>query len=187
MKQTTRLRLLIASFAICHFFGATGVAQQDDAIRLIVRADDIGSSQAANIACIRSYQDGIVRSVEVMVTAPWFNGAAKMLRENPKLDVGVHLTLTSEWENCKWGPLTMAPSLVDEQGHFYPTTSQRQGAPPNTGFLQAKPKLDEVERELRAQIELAKKTLPNVTHLSCHMGTASCTPELRAIGQQAGG
>ncbi|MFC1597153.1 ChbG/HpnK family deacetylase [Planctomycetota bacterium] len=45
-----------------------------------------------------------------------------MLRENPALDVGVHLTLTSEWENCKWGPVTEAPSLVDRQGHFFPTT-----------------------------------------------------------------
>ena len=154
---------------------------ETDAIRLIVRGDDIGSSHTANVACIRCYRDGIVRSVEVMVTAPWFNEAAKMLRENPTLDVGVHLTLTSEWEICKWGPMTEAPSLVDKQGHFYPMTSQRTDFPPHTGFLQAGPKLEEVERELSAQIELAKATLPNVTHLSCHMGTASCTPELAAL------
>ena len=162
---------------------ACGVAWTDetDAIRLIVRGDDIGSSHAANVACIRCYRDGIVRSVEVMVSAPWFNEAAKMLQENPQLDVGVHLTLTSEWENCKWGPMTEAPSLVDAQGHFYPMTSQRRDFPPGTGFLQAGPKLDEVERELRAQIELALSRLPNVTHLTCHMGTASCTPELSAL------
>ena len=129
----------------CHFtltmicaFGSSflsphGVRSDDsEAIRLIVRGDDIGSSHAANGACIRCYRDGIVRSVEVMVSAPWFNEAARMLNENPQLDVGVHLTLTSEWENCKWGPLTEAPSLVDEQGHFYPMTSQRKGFPPNT-------------------------------------------------------
>ena len=116
-----------------------------------------------------------------MVPAPWFNEAAKMLRENPQIDVGVHLTLTSEWENIKWGPLTDAPSLVDKQGHFYPMTSQRSDFPPRTGFLEADPKLDEVERELRAQIQLALDKLPHVTHLSCHMGTASCTPPLRAL------
>jgi len=154
---------------------------EDSGIRLIVRADDIGSSHAANVACIQTYREGIVRSVEVMVPAPWFNEAVKMLCDNPKLDVGVHLTLTSEWENMKWGPVTEAPSLVDDRGHFYPTTSQRRDSPANTGFLQAGAKLDEVESELRAQIELALDKLPNVTHLSCHMGTASATPELRTL------
>jgi predicted glycoside hydrolase/deacetylase ChbG (UPF0249 family) len=104
-----------------------------------------------------------------------------MLRDNPALDVGVHLTLTSEWEHCKWGPVTEAPSLIDSQGHFFPTTSQRADSPPDTGFLQAGPKLEEVDRELRAQIKLAVEKIPNVTHLSCHMGTATCTPELKAL------
>ena len=152
-----------------------------EVIRVIVRGDDIGSSRAANEACIRCCRDGIVRSLEVMVCAPWFNEAAKLLRDNPQIDVGVHLTLTSEWENYKWGPLTEAPTLVDAQGHFYPTTNQRRDFPPNTGFLEAGPKLEEVERELRAQIELARRKLPNVTHLSCHMFTAMSTPELRSL------
>ncbi len=161
--------------------GAVAVASEGESIRLIVRGDDIGSSHTANVACIRCCKEGIVTSLEVMVAAPWFNEATKMLNENPRIDVGVHLTLTSEWENIKWGPLTEAPSLVDQQGHFYPMTSQRDDFPPGTGFLQADPKLEEVERELRAQIELALKKLPNVTHLSCHMGTASCTPQLRVL------
>ncbi len=158
-----------------------GAAEDEAPIRVIVRADDIGSSHTANVACIRSYRDGIARSVEVMVPAPWFNEAAQMLTENPGYDVGVHLTLTSEWEKVKWGPITRAPSLVDGQGNFYPTTSQRSNSPENTGFLQAGPKREEVERELRAQIELALDKIENVTHLSCHMGTATCTPELRAL------
>ncbi|MBN2271833.1 MAG: polysaccharide deacetylase family protein [Sedimentisphaerales bacterium] len=160
---------------------ADGSARNSDEIRLIVRADDIGSSHAANVACMKSYREGIARSVEVMVSAPWFNEAAKMLKEAPGYDVGVHLTLTSEWENCKWGPITQAPSLVDDQGHFLPMTRQRSDFPPNTGFLEAKPKLDEVEKELRAQIELAVKKIPQVSHLSSHMGTPTCTPELKAL------
>ncbi|MBP7050253.1 MAG: polysaccharide deacetylase family protein [Phycisphaerae bacterium] len=155
--------------------------QADGAIRLVVRADDIGSCHAANLACIQSYREGIARSVEVMTVCPWFNEAAKMLRENPGFDVGVHLTLTSEWENYKWGPLTQSASLVDEQGHFFPTTSQRSDFPPGTGFLQSKWRIEEVEKELRAQIELAKKAIPQVSHLSSHMGTPTCTPELRAL------
>ncbi len=153
-------------------------------IRLVVRADDIGSSHAANLACIRSWREGIAKSIEVMAPCPWFNEAAKMLRENPSCDVGVHLTLTSEWANYKWGPLTQAPSLVDPNGHFFPTTSQRADFPPHTGFLESKWKIDEVEKELRAQIELARREIPQVSHLSSHMGTPTCTPELRALVQR---
>ncbi len=174
------LSAVILSLTWSALTGSAALAD-DSAIRLIIRGDDIGSSHAANLACIKCYREGIVRSVEVMVPAPWFNEAVQMLRENPALDVGVHLTLTSEWQNCKWGPITQAPSLVDRQGHFFPATSQRKDSPPNTGFLQAGPKLEEVERELRAQIELAIDSIPNVTHLSCHMGTASATPELEAL------
>jgi len=91
---------LVAVLAVLLALGA-GVqgAEADSAIKLIVRADDIGSSHAANLACIQSYREGIARSVEVMVPCPWFNEAAGMLRANPGYDVGVHLTLTSEWAN----------------------------------------------------------------------------------------
>lgn len=157
------------------------VQAENGAIRLIVRGDDIGSSHAANVACIQTYKEGIVRSIEVMVAAPWFNEAVKMLNEVPQVDVGVHLMLTSEWEWMKWGPITHAPSLVDAQGHFFPTTSQREGFPPHTGFLQSGWKMEEVEQELRAQIELAQRLIPQVSHLSSHMGTPTCTPELKAL------
>ncbi len=164
--------------------GRTQTKAPQGAIKLVVRADDIGSCHAANLACIQCFQKGIARSVEVMVPCPWFNEAAKMLRENPSYDVGVHLTLTSEWENYKWGPLTQAPSLVDAQGNFFPMTSQRQDFPPNTGFLQCGWKIEEVEKELRAQIELAKKMIPQVSHLSSHMGTPTATPQLNALVQK---
>lgn len=176
--------IVIATTVVLLSAGPVGAEQDDDAIRLIVRADDIGSSHAANVACIRGYREGIARSVEVMVPCPWFNEAVAMLREHPGYDVGVHLTLTSEWSSYKWGPLTQAPSLVDPNGHFYPTTSQRADFPPNTGFLQCGWKIEEVERELRAQIELAKRMIPQVSHLSSHMGTATSTPELRALVQR---
>ncbi len=148
---------------------------------LVVRADDMGSSHAANVACIQAYREGIARTVEVMVPCPWFNEAVEMLKENPGLDVGVHLTLTSEWDLCKWGPVTASHSLADRQGHFYPTTSQRPNFPPGTGFIEAKPNMAEVEKELRAQIELAKEKIPQVSHLTSHMGTPTATPELKAI------
>jgi chitin disaccharide deacetylase len=155
-----------------------------DRIRLIVRADDMGAAQGINEACIRAYREGIAKSVEVIVPGPWFLQAVQMLKDNPGLDVGVHLCLTSEWESVKWRPLTAAPSLVDENGYFYPMTSQRKDFPPNTGFLQSPPKPDDVEKELRAQIETARKHIPRISHLSAHMGAAVASPELRQITQK---
>jgi predicted glycoside hydrolase/deacetylase ChbG (UPF0249 family) len=160
------------------------IAQPASDIRLIVRGDDMGVCHTGNEACLAAYRDGIVRSAEVIVPGQWFLEAVKMVNENPGLDVGVHLTLTSEWELCKWRPITAGKSLVDADGYFYPTTAQRGDFPPNTGFLNANVKLEEVEAELRGQIELARKHIKNVTHLSVHMGTATATPALRQLTQR---
>ena len=156
-------------------------ASPDDGIYLIVRADDIGSSHAANIACIESYQHGIARSVEVMVPCAWFLEAAEMLRDNPGYDVGVHLTLTSEWSNVKWRPLTCAPSLVDSNGYFFPKSRDWNNENATNAFYNANPNLQEVEAELRAQIEMALEHIPQVSHLSSHMGVTSLDDELRAL------
>jgi predicted glycoside hydrolase/deacetylase ChbG (UPF0249 family) len=172
------LRILLALFTLAAGLVSPAAAAE---IRLLVRADDMGVAQSIDQACIQSYRDGIARSVEVIVPGPWFLHTVKLLKQNPDLDVGVHLCLTSEWENCKWGPLTHAPSLVDENGYFFPMTRQRQDFPPNTGFLEAKPNPAEVERELRAQIELAKKHIPRISHLSAHMGTATSSGVFRDI------
>lgn len=155
--------------------------KQDKEIRLIVRGDDIGSSHAVNVACIESYREGIMRSVEVMVPCPWFEEAVEMLNDNPGLDVGIHLTLTSEWDKCKWRPLTHGPSLMDKDGYFYQMTREWGKWPAGTGFYDANPKLEEVEAELRAQIELALRKIKNVSHLSAHMGTARCRKDLSAL------
>ena len=156
-------------------------AAESGPIRLLVRGDDIGSSHAANVACIQVCREGIVRSLEVMVPCAWFEEAVVMLNENPSIDVGIHLTLTSEWEGVKWRPLTHAPSLVDKDGYFYPRTREWGNAPKGTGFYDANPKRVEVEQELRAQIELALKKIKNVTHLTGHMGTATCRPDLAEL------
>lgn len=155
--------------------------QETSAIRLLVRGDDIGSSHAANVACIQSYRKGIVRSVELMVPGPWFPEAVRLLRENPGLDVGIHLVLTSEWENMKWRPLTHAPSLVDADGYFFPMVWPNPQLPPKTSLKASDWKLAEVEAELRAQIETALRHLPRITHLSAHMGFTSLDPEVAAL------
>jgi len=138
--------------------------------RLIVRGDDIGSTHAANLGCIRSYTDGIMTTVEVMVPCPWFPEAAKMLNDNPGLDVGIHVTITSEWENYKWGPVSHAPSLTDENGYFFPMIWANDEFPAEYALREQEWKIEEIEQEMRAQIEMAIKHIPHVSHLSCHMG-----------------
>ena len=154
---------------------------QDKGIYLIVRGDDIASSHAADVACIQSYKEGIMTTVELMVPCSWFPEAAKLLNENPGLDVGIHLVLTSEWENYKWRPLTWVPSLTDADGYFYPTIWQRKNMPPGTALRDANWKIEEIEKEMRAQIELAKRKVPHVSHLTCHMGCSSWDPKVKKV------
>ena len=157
---------------------------QDKGIYLIVRGDDIGSSHAADAACIRAYKEGIMTTVELMVPCPWFPEALKLLNENPGLDVGIHLVLTSEWENYKWRPLTWVPSLTDADGYFYPTIWQRKDMPPGTALRDANWKIEEIEKEMRAQIELAKRKVLHVSHLTCHMGCSSWDPKVKKVYTQ---
>lgn len=152
-------------------------------IRLLIRADDIGSFRAANLACVDSYTKGIVRSTEVMVCCPWFPEAARMLNENPGLDAGVHLMITSEWVGCKWAPLTKASSITDENGYFYPFIWPVQGKP-GIAVSEHDWKPEEIEAEFRAQIELAKKHIPHVSHLSAHMGCTNWNPEVEAMAER---
>lgn len=150
---------------------------QDADIRLIIRGDDMGFSHAANEACIRCYREGVMKTVEVMVPTPWYPEAVKLLKANPGLDVGVHLTLNAEWETCRWGPVTHAPSLVDPYGHFRIILANTGGNPP----WRLDAKIEEVERELSRQIELAVADIPQLSHITTHMHTPTATPELRAM------
>ena len=108
-----------------------------------------------------------------------------MLKENPGLDVGVHLAITSEWENVKWRPLTNCPTLVDDNGYFFPMMGPN-AAYPGQSIFENKDKFDinEIEKEFRAQIELALKNIPQVTHLSGHMMSTGFSPEVNALVQK---
>ena len=117
------------------FFTILCTDLNSQSINLLIRGDDIGSSHTANVACIESYKNGIMRSVELMVPGPWFPEAVRLLNENPGLDVGVHLVVTSEWNDIKWRPLTCCPSLVDKDGYFYPMIWQRKDFPAGTKRL----------------------------------------------------
>ena len=78
---------------------------------LIIHADDIGVAHAENSATFKAMQTGVVNSGSIMVPCPWFTEVASYVKENPKADLGLHLTLTSEWKYYKWGPVTSASAV----------------------------------------------------------------------------
>jgi predicted glycoside hydrolase/deacetylase ChbG (UPF0249 family) len=141
----------------------------------------MGAAHGINVATIDAFTKGVLTTTNVIVPGPWMPEAARLLAAHPDLDVGVHLALTSEWENVKWRPLTHAPSLVDGNGHFFPTVSPRPGFAAGTSIREANPDLGEVEREIRAQLDQAKRLIPRITYPWEHMGFGSVSPEVRAI------
>ena len=135
-----------------------------DARLLIVNCDDLGSTYAANVGVYESLRNGVATSATLMVPCPWAREAAARHRGE---DVGVHLTLNSEWDEYRWGPITHGPSLVDGEGGF-PRTIREV-------FEHAD--VDEVRRECRTQIERAILWGFDVTHLDSHMGVLQLRPE----------
>lgn len=171
----------VAALALALSTVVLSATQPPGEIRLIVKGDDMGAAHGINIATIEAFTKGVLTTTNVIVPGPWMPEAARLLAEHPGLDVGVHLALTSEWENVKWRPLTHAPSLVDANGHFFPIVAPRPGFATGMSIKEAGPDLGEVERELRAQLDQAKRLIPRITYTWEHMGFGSVSPEVRAI------
>jgi predicted glycoside hydrolase/deacetylase ChbG (UPF0249 family) len=148
--------------------------------RLIVRGDDMGYSHAGNEAILKCQKEGIQTSIEVIVPSPWFPEAVKMLEQVPNADVGVHLALTSEWDNVKWRPVSDCPSLRDPDGYFFPMVRPNRNYP-GRSIAENRWTIQDVEKEFRAQIELAKKKIPRISHVSSHMGCSSLSPDVAAL------
>ena len=151
---------------------ATSAERQPE---LLIRTDDIGMNHSVNTALRKFIAMGVPFSASVMVPCPWFSEAAEILRDNPQVSVGIHLTLNSEWKDYRWGPVLGAsrvPTLVDSDGYFF-TTGAR--------LLDNNMDLGQVEAELRAQIDRAKQAGLKVDYLDYHMLTAVSTPELRRV------
>ncbi|MGI9545314.1 MAG: polysaccharide deacetylase family protein [Cyclobacteriaceae bacterium] len=154
------------------FSSAIGQAQSlaqrlgyaDSTKLLILHADDLGVAHSENQASFDAFGKKMVNSGSIMVPCPWFNEVAIWASSHPEADLGLHLTLTAEWKHLKWGPVLPVdevPGLVNEKGHFYD----------NVADVIAHATAEEVEKELRAQIEkaLAFGIIP--THLDTHMGS----------------
>jgi chitin disaccharide deacetylase len=145
-----------------------------DARVLILNADDFGMCHDQNEGVIRGLKEGVFTSSTILVTCPWFEEAAEFARNNPDADLGVHLTLTAEWDRYKWGPVSgrdVVPSLVDERGYLWQTVAQ----------VYEHGRLDEAEAELRAQIEKAFAAGIDATHLDSHMGTLQLRADYHEI------
>jgi predicted glycoside hydrolase/deacetylase ChbG (UPF0249 family) len=160
------------------FFPALGFTQNGP--RLIIRGDDMGYSHSGNEAIVKAFKEGIEKSVEIIVPSPWFPEAVRLLNENPSVDVGIHLAITSEWDNIKWRPLSDCPSLRDEDGYFYPMVWANKNYPGRA--INDRPvNVADIEKEFRAQIELALKKIPRISHLSAHMGCTQLSDAVKIM------
>lgn len=165
-----RLIILLLITLICQ-----DILSQNIEKKLLIRCDDIGMSHSINMAAKELIESGVVFSASVMFPCAWYQEAVDLLKLHPQIAVGVHLTLNAEWKNYRWGPISgreKVPSLVDEHGYFFPSRAT---------FFANNPKLEEVEFELRAQIERALKSGLSISYLDYHMGTAVDNPEMRKI------
>jgi len=150
-----------------------------DAKLLIIHADDAGFAHSADSAIMLAYLKGAINSASIMVTCPWFPEIAAFAKQHPEMDWGIHLSLTSEWKNYKWkgiAPSSETQSLLDKNGYLYES---------NTGFA-ANAKVDEAEKEIRAQIEKAKAYGIKITHIDNHMGSILASPALMKMYQRIG-
>jgi predicted glycoside hydrolase/deacetylase ChbG (UPF0249 family) len=140
-----------------------GLSDNDRAV--IFHADDVGMCHASLAAYADLVEFGLISAASTMVPCAWFPATAQFCRNNPgKVDMGVHLTLTSEWEGYRWGPISTrdpASGLMDEVGCFHASSEaiQERGDP------------DAVQREVEAQVQLALAARIDVTHIDTHMGS----------------
>ena len=176
MKAIVLTALLLAATSGRLVFAADAPADNvfnDDKVRLIVRADDFGFSHASNMALERLCKEGTITAASVIVCTGWLDETVEILKKYPHVSVGVHVALNSEWVPYRWGPVLPAkevPSLVDEWGHFFGTRKD---------MLAHNPNMDEVEAEIRAQVELAIRKGLKVSYMDHHMGAAVTTPAMR--------
>ncbi len=145
-----------------------------DSKLLIIHADDMGLSHSVNTASIRAFENKGITSGSIMVPCPWAPEIESYVKDHPGMDVGIHLTLTAEWNLYKWGGITSSDqiqSLLDKNNCFYPSVPE----------LAKTVKGAEAEKELRAQIDRAIESGVNPTHIDTHMGSVLANPELIKI------
>lgn len=146
---------------------------------LIIHADDAGLAHAENDATIQALKMGMVNSYSIMTPCPWYFEIAEFAVNNPTYDYGIHLTLTSEWNNYKFGPILPpdeVPSLVDKYGYFHGSRES----------FKRLAKVEDVEKELHAQISRALQFGLQPSHLDSHMYTLGLKSEFLELYKSLG-
>jgi predicted glycoside hydrolase/deacetylase ChbG (UPF0249 family) len=141
---------------------------------LIIHADDLGMNHSVNRAIFEALEKGWITSASILVPCPWFPEVARWSKQHPQADLGIHLALTSEWTDFRWGPVSpkdQVPSLLDAQGYL----------PLDTPEVGRDAKMSEVKAELHAQVDRARSMGIRVTHLDMHMAGMVSTPALFGV------
>jgi chitin disaccharide deacetylase len=149
----------------------------DRGVQLIVLSDDFGMCHAVNEGIVEAFTEGILTQSTLMVPCPWFSEAVALARRH-RIPVGIHYTLTCDWEHLRWGPLTRAPSLTDGEGAFHRTVA--------AALAHARP--DEIVAEYAAQTDRLIATGLVHTHFECHMNiipVAACAEMTRRYGRRS--
>jgi predicted glycoside hydrolase/deacetylase ChbG (UPF0249 family) len=170
--------LLLLTVAVAVLLVSEPVRAEE--IRLIVRGDDLGMTQGSLIAFEKGFNEGILTCGSIIVPAPWFEAVADLAKKNPRWCLGVHLTLVGEWIGYRWRPVlpwNRVKSIVDEDGFLY--TCPRE-------LFQKRPRLEDIDAELRAQIELARKKGVRVSYLDTHYMSIADYPGLADLIQKIG-
>ena len=174
-------RLLLLCFALPVFLSAQTQTQTWDSTYaeklgypkgsrvLILHVDDVGMSFDSNEGAVSAITKGVATSCSVMMPCSWVPAFVQYMKLHPGIDAGLHLTLTSEWMGYRWGPLsgkTVTPGLVDQEGSFWHSVEE----------VVQHASADEVEKEIKAQLERARAMGFEPTHFDTHMGTLLATP-----------
>lgn len=152
-------------------------------IRIVTRGDDSGSSHSANRAIADAFKHGVLRNTSIMVPAPVFREAAQMYKDMGDLCIGLHGTITDEWNTHRWGPVLGAaavPSLVRPDGTFFKSTQ---------ALRDNKPDYDELVAELKAQLDLARSEGLKISYMDTHMAFSwfdGLEPHLNAFAESEG-
>jgi chitin disaccharide deacetylase len=140
-----------------------------DAKVLILHVDDVGMSYDSNLGAMKAMDEGVATSCSMMMPCGWIPAYFHYLKDHPATDAGLHLTLTSEWKDYRWGPITgkiNSPGLVDGEGAMWPSVTETA----------THATANEVAAEIKAQLDRAKAMGWKPTHLDSHMGTLFATP-----------
>lgn len=176
MQRENNMKQLLYIIAVFALTQSSLISQtKEETKTLLIRCDDMGMSHAVNMAFKELMESDLKFSASVLFVCNWYQEAVEILKQHPEIPVGVHLALNAEWKNYRWGPAAgrdVVKSLVDEEGYFFSSQDK---------LFANNPKTEEVEIELRAQIERAIKSGIKISYLDFHMGTAISKPEYIVI------